>query len=51
MPSISVFIEEQTPFHEVQCRLMKRNIDSQTNIDIKSIHPNIFRIYHSFNRR
>ena len=44
MPSI--FIEEHTTFHEVKCRPMKCNLDSQTNVDDKSIHPKIFRIYH-----
>ena len=41
-----IFIEEQTPFHKVKCRFMKCNIDLRTNVDIKSINSNIFRIYH-----
>ena len=38
MPSI--FIEKHTTIHEVICHFMNRNIDSQINVDIKSIHPN-----------
>ena len=43
MPSI--FIEQRTTFHEVKCRYMKHNFDSQTNIDMKSIHPKIIKLY------
>ena len=36
----SIFIEEYTVIQEVICHFMNRNIDSQINVDIKSIYPN-----------
>ena len=43
MPSL--FIEEHTTFHEVKYRFIKHNLDLRTDVGLKSIHPNIFRIY------
>ena len=37
---LSIFIEKHTTIHEVIYHFMNRNIDSLTNVDIKSIHPN-----------